>query len=249
MSGETAGKFVAAVNFAAARVGSGLLGLTYVVEYPKCGGSWIARLVRSYVGVDARYGRTAVIRRGAVLQRHTLYRSYIRKPVVVVRDPRDVLVSFFFHETWQNPNRKLLVRIGYDPDGDVRENMFRYIRDKLDRPYASNPFFTYEEFVDSWRGVPHARMVRYEEFYRDTQQAFTDLVKRLGLRAEEDRIRASVEENTFFALTGRQRGETEVTHHKRKGIVGDWRNWFSDEMHEFVLSRQRRLMDKLEYTV
>jgi len=72
------------------------LELIQVAEYPKCGGSWVARLIRSYIGVDRKYGISAPVCRRAVIQTHELYTPYYAHNVAVIRDPRDVWVSILF---------------------------------------------------------------------------------------------------------------------------------------------------------
>ncbi len=39
-----------------------------------------------------------------------------------------------------------------------------------------------------------------------------------------------VKYNTFEVVTGRKQGEEDITAHQRKGIVGDWKNYFSDRV-------------------
>ena len=46
-----------------------------------------------------------------------------------------------------------------------------------------------------------------------------------------ERLREVILANRFEARTGgRQRGEENIHSHERKGIAGDWRNYFSPEL-------------------
>lgn len=73
------------------------LGLIHVNEYQKCGGTWIARLLRTYYGVPRKYGTSSIIRPNAIIQNHKLFTPYFYRPIIVIRDPRDVWVSFYFY--------------------------------------------------------------------------------------------------------------------------------------------------------
>ncbi len=50
----------------------------------------------------------------------------------------------------------------------------------------------------------------------------------IGVSAADDEIRASVDVSTFEKMSGgRQRGDDAPGAHVRKGVVGDWRRYFT----------------------
>lgn len=244
MPGQT---IVDLVNRAIGAAFSGPLGLTHVVEYPKCGGTWVARLLRSYFGVDRAFGLDRIVRRHSVIQKHCLYKPAYRRPVAVVRDPRDVWVSFFFHETHYVPSEALLRAIGFDPQAGDTRNLDAYVRFKLEHPLEGEPGFSYESFVDAWIGKPRVAAVRYEDLHRDTGGELSRILTAIGETPDPARVAASVAANSFLAITGRQPGSEDRTSHKRKGVVGDWRNYFTPQLTSFVVERQGGLFRKLGY--
>ena len=81
--------------------------LIHVVEHPKCGGTWIRRMIQTYNG-SAVYLGERLQRPGDVIQVHRLYRRSYWRPIVLVRDPRDLYVSFYYHETHYQRREKNL---------------------------------------------------------------------------------------------------------------------------------------------
>lgn len=207
------------------------LELIHVAEYPKCGGSWVARLVRSYIGIDRKYGITAPVRRHAVVQTHQLYTPYYRHNIAVIRDPRDVWVSFYFHERYLENSAEIY---GFDDGKSHSENMLKYMKQKIASPAKSTPWFSYAEFLKSWRGRSGVAWVKYENLHTDTSGEMTHLIQKLGMEADPDRIASAIEVNRFENISGREQGQEDVNSHKRKGIVGDWENYLTLEMGRLV---------------
>ena len=144
------GAFVAPLNQFLERAVGKSLGLIHVIEYPKCGGSWVARILRSYLNMDRRYGTSHLVRKNAVLQRHELPAPYYHRVVTVFRDPRDVWVSYYFHEMYHHPDEALKKRIGFNPDEEDRTNLLRYVSEKMEHPEQSGPGFSYDAFKRAW---------------------------------------------------------------------------------------------------
>lgn len=96
-------------------------------------------------------------------------------------------------------------------------------------------FFT-KTWVESIRGGLRARElygercleVRYEDLLADPY-ILRDIFAFLGVACGEAVVTACVEAHTFEKQTkGRKPGEADPTHTTRKGIVGDWKNYFSE---------------------
>ena len=52
----------------------------------------------------------------------------------------------------------------------------------------------------------------------------------MRIDVDSQRLHEIVAYNSFEAVTGRKRGQEDVTAHQRKGIVGDWCNHFSNRV-------------------
>src|SRR5262249_48297045 len=82
----------------------------------------------------------------------------------------------------------------------------------------------------SW-GVSGERLIRYEDLLEKDEEVLVRLLQwECGLPIEEERLRSIIRANRFESLTGRPRGQEDVTSHERKGVAGDWRNYFTDRV-------------------
>lgn len=141
---------------------------------------------------------------------------------VIIRDLRDTLVSAYFSIKISHP---LL------PDTPIARN-----RSKL-RALGIDDGLTY--LMDEWlpdcariqaswleAGEP---LIRYEELLEnDLEILGRVLLDECRLPASSERLRKAVLANRFDQLTGgRRRGQEDITAHERKGVAGDWRNYFS----------------------
>lgn len=240
---------VSRINDLITRFACGSLGLVHVNEYPKCGGTWIARLIRSYYGVSRKYGVDNIVRPNSVIQKHTLYTPHYKKPVIVARDPRDVWVSYFFYEIYhhQGTTREVVLN-GFNQKAPEEANLVTYIKEKSEYPENFDPGYSYAKFVDSWIDKPQVHLVRYEDVHADAEATLKGIMEYLGeTNIDDEKIRLAVKENTFEKITGRQSGTQDKFSHKRKGVVGDWKNIFNKDSCKIVYETQQELLEKLGY--
>jgi len=215
-------------------------GLIHVVEHPKCGGTWIRNMLRAVSGMPA-YLADRLIRPHDVIQAHRLHRPWYWRPVVVVRDPRDLFVSQYYHDTQYRRREKGLEierHFRHDPSRPLRADFGAYLEAKL--RLRANPPFSYTEFVHSWRNRPRVCWVRYEDCIADPEAELTRILRSFALPQEPGRIREAVEANCFEnatrARTGHSRkpGEADPAEFERKGVVGDWKNHFDADSCERI---------------
>jgi len=229
------------------------LGLIHVVEHPKCGGSWVRKLIQTYRGGD-RFLADRPLRRGDVVQIHRLHRPWYWRPVVVVRDPRDLFVSFYYHETrYSRRERHLSIErhFRHEPERPLREDFAAYLEAKL--VHRTHPRFGYQEFVRSWRGRPGVAWLRYEDCLADPEGELARILRAVGLPVDLQRVHEAVELNSFENATrlrtGRSRrpGEEDPTEFERKGVAGDWKNHFDARCCELIERFEGWTLRTLEY--
>jgi Sulfotransferase domain len=220
------------------------LRITHLVEYPKCGGSWVRNMIRTYIGSAPNLGDRLIFR-DAVISAHRQDRRSFAFPVVIVRDPRDLYVSFYHHENNLEDREKALAihrHFTHAPGLDVRDNFALYLEAKLLKD--THPWFFYSQFVDSWQYRPGACMLRYEDFLDDPEQQLIRALRFLNRPIDLERVREAVEINSFANQTrlrygeARTSGKTDNTRFVRKGVAGDWKNHFNE--------RSCRLLENLE---
>ena len=150
----------------------------------------------------------------------------------LVRDGRDVAVSGVFH--WMT---KTIAGAQRSERALDRRRIF--IRGK--EPGAFDRFFDdeeIEEWAALWRqpidavgrrgGRPAMLTVRYEHLIADQAGELRRIFDYLGAASDPRTIARCARASAFERMSGgRRRGETDPTAHVRKGIVGDWRNYFT----------------------
>jgi hypothetical protein len=227
--------------------------IVHVIEYPKCGGSWLRNMLRTYRGTD-RFMHDRLIRPRDVVMAHRLYRRRYRQPIVVVRDPRDVYVSFFHFETsyrYRDEQSAIRRYFDYDPAHSDQDNFCRYLEAKLQRP--SHPWFFYRDFVDDWLHRPGICLVRYEDCLADPAAELGRMLKFLGDPVDEEKISATVASTSFEAVTqekdgtGRSAGIVDNTRFHRKGVAGDWKNYFNEKACRLLDKFDGELLRRLDY--
>lgn len=151
--------------------------------------------------------------------------------VLLERDGRDVLTSGVFN--WLKRRRP-----GAEWNAHRQARYARLAEGRAD--VALERLFSDEDiaywgrhWLDPFEAVLPAAdyVLRYERLHADQAGELARLFAFLGLESGPGVVRACVEASTFERLSGgRKRGEmdpADPTGLIRKGIVGDWRHWFT----------------------
>ena len=237
------------VRIAMARNFGLLAGQTVVTEYPKCGGTWLCQMLEALIGIP--YPRLRIPGPGAkLLHGHYLDPRGIRSGIVVWRDPRDILVSHFFHcvhfkdMTSERNTRRVRALIGLTDADEVRFDEHFPIYYELVSTRAIHPYFTIRDFHKSWFAKPGFFHTSYERLQRDAAGEISAVAAYLGYGdVPIERAKAVVANFDFSRVSGRKKGEEAAAEYLRKGIVGDWANYLEGEVLERV---NRDLGDELE---
>lgn len=229
------------------------LHLAHVVEYPKCGGSWVRNMVRTYRNQELfTYDR--LLRRGDTILCHRLFSRNIKKAIVVVRDPRDMYVSFYHYENsfaLRNRHSPLFEHFQHDPERPLREDFHAYLEAKLLHP--SHPWFYFSQFLDAWLNRPGTCLVRYEDCLTEPATQLASIIRFLGDPLDLDRLAEAVAATSFSAVTkekygqARKAGEADNTKFHRKGVSGDWKNHFNGDSCRLIETIEGRSLRRLGY--
>lgn len=215
---------------------SGAMLYFIVNEYPKSGGSWLAQMLADLLQIPFPRNRLPVLR-PSIMHGHFFKKRTMKNIVLLWRDGRDVIVSWYFHCMMVNElGNKALVEevrkdIQFEDVAAVRENLPKFIEYSFTR--QRHPSFTWSEFVRAWAGRENVLHVRYEDLRSDPQPELARLVKGLvGKMIPSEVLDEVVYEYSFEELAKRKAGEEKRNSFLRKGIVGDWRNVFTGEARE-----------------
>lgn len=217
------------------RLISGSLPLYVVNEFPKSGGTWVGQMLGRALGVPFPRNRFPVLR-PSIMHGHYLNPRGMKNVVVVWRDGRDVMVSWYHQQLFPHQWNRLQVErsrreVPFTDYDDVYGNLPTFIEYAFTRPHS--PDFTWTDFVRLWHHREDVVHVHYEALRQDTPGELRRIVsaltgKKLGAREAAE----IAEEFSFERQSGRRSGEEDKGSFLRKGVVGDWRGQFSPEARE-----------------
>ena len=180
------------------------------------------------------------------------------KVIHVIRDGRDVEVSWIHHRWNRALDRggvqvlrpgEIERREAYENDlpklaelGAFEEKEFRrrasLWREQVRGASESGPRLMGDNYTE----------VRYESLLDNTAAEAERLLRFLGVESSNEVVRRCVEDASFERLSGgRQQGEADNLSFFRKGIAGDWRNFFTEKDKQIYKEAAGDLLVKLGY--
>jgi len=154
-------------------------------------------------------------------------RRYFPEATIVqlVRDGRDVVTSGAFD--WLRKDAQGTERHAYFVDGRKDQVLKRFFDESVLSRWA-------DYWVQPIRSLAEQRAtswtVRYEDMLADQARVLSGCFSRMGVDTDPAIIHECVENARFEAMSGgRSRGELDATAKVRRGVAGDWRNYFTRE--------------------
>ena len=212
------------------------------VGQPKSGSTWLYRMMKMIPGYlpHAPYGinmdnlhqlhsghltpppagyTVSKVHSRANEQNLALIHEANRPYTVLIRDPRDILVSWAHYVALPTRGR---VRWEEARDMPVHQRIDFYIENQLPDTLA---------WALDWKRNVHPQLglfIRYEDMLADTLGVMRRVFDHYEVGLADDKVQQIVQANTFQKTTGRRPGEAKADNFNRKGIAGDWVNFFSD---------------------
>ena len=256
-----------AVRLLILHYGSTVIPMYLVTEYPKSGGTWLSQMVSDSLCLPFPRNRIPIPRRSLFHGHYLPSRSFgkLKKIIWLVRDGRDVVVSSYFHgliwneKTVLNPKSVLRKRklLGFADYSDVKANLPAYIEFLFTHVPSELRHFTYSgnwsSFNDNWLNQKFISpeeliSVRYEDLLASPLQILNRIVIsttfNVPARGELEDI---VDRFSFQTQTGRRPGEENRQSFIRKGVAGDWKNYFSAESAKLFNQYAGKTLIKLGY--
>lgn len=163
------------------------------------------------------------------LKGHKIFKSHSFPPIStqlaqcahfisIYRDPRDVLISSSFY----------MAHLDVEKGG--HGNKFR----QLSIPERVIFLLKEQETnllteLENWFKTPFAYQIQYESLQKNPLTVLETLTHYLDIPASTNNLHKIVRLHSFEKKSGRQPGQLEITSPMRKGIVGDWRNYFDED--------------------
>jgi hypothetical protein len=169
----------------------------------------------------------------------------VRKPensrhFVVLRDLRDTSVSAYFSLKFSHAAIGDVEKIRKTLDSrDFEEGMLWIFRHWL--PISAKIFSSWVKSDEPW--------IRYEDLLANDSTILEEvLLDQCGLCVDTEAFRSAVSSCRFANMTGgRERGEESIHSHQRKGIAGDWQNYFTPKLKRIFKRRFGDLLIRSGY--
>jgi len=214
---------------------------TFVVSYPRSGNTWTRFLIANLVYPEKNVGFSNIEKlipdtssqsnralkatpRPRIIKTHEYFDHRYRKVIYIVRDPRDVALSYY---DFQRKYRQI-------EDGYPLE---QYVDDFVQGRLISIGWGTWGENVASWMYTRGKRkeflLLRYEDMMKDTMHELTRIADFLGVAPEPQRLQQARERSSADRMRELEKLEADQwvsTKNRRKDIpfvrvakAGGWR--------------------------
>jgi len=235
----------------------------WLVSYPKSGNTWTRFLLANLVYKDRNVGFDNIERlvpdiyqhsnsylqsipSGRYLKSHEYFDPGYKKVISIVRDPRDIAISYYHHMNNFGRSSETIPMDAF---------MDEFVSGRIDR-YGS-----WGENVGSWLGSRCANhemlLLRYEDMLNDTVAAVKVMAAFLNIEVSEQeagRVAANCSVEAMQSLERKQAADWKPLKHAksgklfvRKGKSGAWQEDMSDELANAITSAWKWQMQELGY--
>jgi hypothetical protein len=202
---------------------------TFVVSYPRSGNTWTRFLIANLVHPDKEVSFTNIEQlipdtssqsnralkatpRPRIIKTHEYFDHRYPKTIYIVRDPRDVALSYYDFQ------RKYMQ---IDDDYPLEQYVDDFVSGKL----ISIGWGTWGENVASWIYTRGKRssflLLRYEDMMKDTERELARIAEFLEIPADPSRLRHAVESSSADRMRALEKLEEDkwvATKNRRKDI-------------------------------
>ena len=211
---------------------SDYLQLYIVNEFPKSGGSWLSQILSDYLQIEFPQNKIPAFKT-SLIHGHYLNLNNLNRSTIIIRDGRDVMVSWYHHCYFINDKynerlvNKMKTNFPYKNYSDVKNNLPKFIENhfQLKHPFG----FSWKDFMISWKDKQDL-LIRYEDLLLKPFETLHPHLRRLTNNdIDKDKLKLIIDKYSFSSQSGRTAGNGKKYSFMRKGIQGDWKNYFNDE--------------------
>ena len=231
----------------------------FIASYPKSGNTWLRFILASIItGRESDFDTVANIipeverhRSGCyflpggkrLIKTHEQWRPAYKKSVYIIRDGRDVAVSYYFHQ-----QRLALFK------GDFSKFLKLFVIGKLDG------YGGWIKNVESWqhqynRTPQSVLLIKYEDMLEHTFDVVWRVVNFLKIETYNDKISWAIDRNSAPHMLNKEYQSTLLSHNTNKSNIafirkaswGQWKQFFKQKDIELFNEKAGRLNYKLGY--
>lgn len=213
----------------------------FLVSYPKSGNTWLKFIFSNYLtgeSVDFTRVHTIIPELGAkrddiedikfapkIYKSHSSYSDRFYKVIYIIRDGRDVAVSYFFY-----------LKKTYVVPKDLTFSAFLSLFINGEVPYGKWAEHVYG-WVNGYKASQQIKIVSYEDLLLDTTAIVSELIQFIGWELDEAALSKAIENASFSTLTSMEKENHDIDKYLkgtdkqipfiRRGVHGDYLNYFS----------------------
>jgi len=219
-------------------------------EYPKCGASWLRNILSETLGINKNRGNwnkyriMGIVGRNSIIQRHWKLKVNCRT-IIMLRDPRDVMVSFYFFEKFFLKNFSLINNYSDGSKFKIEEEIEQYIRVKTENSTLSTPGFNYIDFWNFYKNNNDVMFIKYEDLKKDTFNVVKKALNYIeNTNVSNITIEKVIKENNIHKMKKKDKRNEGFY---RKGIIGDWQNYFTDNAKDYFKLKYSNMLVEMGY--
>lgn len=232
----------------------------YLVSFPKSGNTWVRFLLGNYltngrINFSNYHKVIPDIHRNpedipkvkynpTIIKSHFTFNTKYKKVIYIYRDGRDVSVSYYHHLKGKD----------------------RIPKDLTFEDFFWNYFFKGKTVVGDWgkhilswqQKTDDIIFVRYEQLQRNTYSEMCKILKFCDILLDEEKLIKSIALSSKENMASDElENKANSIEHKdaidgefkfiRKGIIGDWRDYYNEEMTHAFKAKYKEVMYRLEY--
>lgn len=241
-------------------------GSIILVEYPKSGGTWLSQLISSYLEIPFPRHRIPSLKK-SLYHSHYLPKYNIPKNdkiVFLVRDGRDVAISQYFHQLVWNEKNKLNPKdvnyhrsqLRFENYDKLKENLASFLHyifksrpSKLQQfTYMGNWYEFNQKWIEQMKKADNIYLIKYESLLDHPHQTLSELFTTFfNTEVDPQKLVNIIDQYSFETLSKRKKGEENKNSFLRKGISGDWKNYFGEKEKEIFKEYTGDLLVELGY--
>jgi hypothetical protein len=162
----------------------------------------------------------------------------------ITRDPRDIVVSWYFSTKYSH---------GVNPYVAKTRPLLQAIDETEGLKFSISEIERLGIFdaLRSWAKAyadPAAKVIRFEDITSENSFAvFRMLFDYCDIKMPDAVLQSLLHDFSFEKLSGRKKGEEDIKNYYRKGVSGDWKNYFSDSIAAVFNETTHDLVEQLGY--
>ena len=225
------------------------MGNVIVTEFPKSGGTWVGQLLAHILEINFPRNKFPQLSR-QVLHCHRTWFLDETVPVTVLRDGRDVYISYFYHSLFENDLknqehvRKTRRKFRGKREVDIKNDLADFIE------YVHTPHLhgnlNWSAFVESRLGRG-THFVRYENLLDKPLDTLNDLLVSYGIKNIKEKQLLKAIDAFDFSKQRQRQGKALQNRWLRVGKKHQWKTEYSQDARDAFNQFNFSTLQKLGY--